>query len=756
MPEEKKKVVEKTETPKVKAPISETLERVVEKIEDADNILVTLSRNPSVDEMASAIALTLALDQVGKHATAIYSGKTPNAIQFLEPENTFESDTNSLQDFIIALNKEKADHLRYKIEGDFVKVYITPYKTTISEEDLEFSRGEVNVDLIISINVTSAEDLDAALQEHGRILHDAVLINISNTTPGRIGGTEWNDNRSSSIAEMIMQLLDALKANISGDTATALLTGIIAATNRFSNERTTPDTMAASAKLMEKGADQQLISANMEPKKETQEVVAPSNEPEPDSIDADDDDTPAEESAEEPAEEPVEKPVEETSAEVPVAAADEPLNIATQNAPEPMDKPEVEPASEVAGPAASEQLSPEQELEKMISGSTAMPNASNASAPKDLMQELVDAAKENKENQANQNQEVQFNINNVEEGNEQMNGEANLNNGSVVSGEKKPLETAPDMNGVVAAVPTAEVASATVYGTDADRTGYHDGTVDPMANIEQPKDYGAMMEAALAEATPQVAPQPQPAMPQMAMPQDVPMQPVAQPAPQPVSQPAPQATISAIPTGEQNVDDMVNQMISQAQTTQPQPVAPVAPATPDGAVLPPPPMPPVDMGAMPPADPSLPPVQPTIPATPVAQPAAVPPVAEPQPVSQPVAPAVPEVPVPEAPATPAAPVAFGAQPVVPDVPQSQEQALQQAIPSVPTTPEVPATPVTSPTPVAAPAATQDPSAVSGIPTAPDGSQVQPEPLNPVVVQPVQDPASVPPVQDPGAFKIPGM
>lgn len=749
MPEEKKKVTEKTEAPKVKAPISETLERVVEKIEDADNILVALSRNPSVDEMASAIALTLALDQAGKHATAIYSGKTPNAIQFLEPENTFESDTNSLQDFIIALNKEKADHLRYKIEGDFVKVYITPYKTTISEEDLEFSRGEVNVDLIISINVTSAEDLDAALQEHGRILHDAVLVNISNATPGRIGGTEWNDNRSSSIAEMIMQLLDALKANISGDTATALLTGIIAATNRFSNEKTTPDTMAASAKLMEKGADQQLISANMEPKKETQGAVVPSNEPEPDSIDADDgDDTPVEESTEEP----VDKPVEEAPTEVPIAAADEPLNIATQNAPEPMAKPEVEPASEAVDSTTSEQLSPEQELEKMISGNTAVPSTSNASAPKDLMQELVDAAKEN---QANQNQGVQFNINNVEEGNGQMNGETNLNNGSVVSGEKKPLETAPDMNGVVAAVPTAEVASATVYGTDADRTGYHDGTVDPMANIEQPKDYGAMMEAALAEATPQVAPQP--AAPQVTAPQGIPMQPVAvPPAPQPASQPAtPQTPIPAMPAGEQNVDDMVNQMISQVQTTQPQPpVAPVSPAAPDGAVLPPPPMPPVDMGAMP--DPSLPPVQPMMPATPVAQPAAVPPVAEPQPVSQPVAPAVPEVPVPEAPATPAAPVAFGAQPVAPDVPQSQEQALQQAIPSVPSMPEVSATPVTSPTPVAAPAATQDPSAVSGIPTAPDGSQIQPEPLNPVVVQPVQDPASVPPVQDPGAFKIPGM
>ena len=103
--------------------------------------------------MAAAIGLTMLLDNTGKHATAIYSGATPNALRFLKPEETFETDTNSLQDFIIALNKEKADHLRYKVEGDYVKVYITPYKTEISEKDLEFSHGDFNVDLVIGLDV---------------------------------------------------------------------------------------------------------------------------------------------------------------------------------------------------------------------------------------------------------------------------------------------------------------------------------------------------------------------------------------------------------------------------------------------------------------------------------------------------------------------------------------------------------------------------------------------------------------------------
>ena len=110
--------------------------QVAERIRTSDNVLVALSKDPSVDELSAALGLTFMLDKIGKRATAIFSGAIPNAIEFLEPEKTFEANTDSLQDFIIALDKEKADHLRYKIDGDYVKVFITPYKTTINESDM--------------------------------------------------------------------------------------------------------------------------------------------------------------------------------------------------------------------------------------------------------------------------------------------------------------------------------------------------------------------------------------------------------------------------------------------------------------------------------------------------------------------------------------------------------------------------------------------------------------------------------------------
>ena len=240
---------------------------IAAKVRDSRNVLIALSSDPSVDEMCAAIGLSLYLDRLGKRATAIYSGATPNALEFLKPEETFESTADTLQDFVIALNKEKADHLRYKLDGDFVKIYITPYKTRISEEDLDFSYGDYNVDLVLALDVANGIDLDSALREHGRIMHDAVIINITTGKPGKFGEIEWSDKSASSVSEMVANLLYHVNSDIKieKEEATAFLTGIVAATNRFSSASTTPDTMQVASKLMESGANQQLVSKNITP-----------------------------------------------------------------------------------------------------------------------------------------------------------------------------------------------------------------------------------------------------------------------------------------------------------------------------------------------------------------------------------------------------------------------------------------------------------------------------------------------------------
>ncbi len=247
-----------------------TKQQIVEKIKSSSKILVTVSNDPSVDALSAALALTLLLDKQEKYATAIFSGETPPAIAFLEPEKTFDDTTDSLRDFIIALNKEKADHLRYKVVDNAVKIFITPYKTTITEDDLEFSQGDYNVELVIALGVNNQDHLDAALSNHGQILHNASIITVTaGDQTSNLGGVDWHDAGASSLSEMIAGLAEALKDDkkkslLDGPIATALLTGIVAETDRFSNEHTTSKAMSVASSLMGAGADQQLIANELQ------------------------------------------------------------------------------------------------------------------------------------------------------------------------------------------------------------------------------------------------------------------------------------------------------------------------------------------------------------------------------------------------------------------------------------------------------------------------------------------------------------
>jgi hypothetical protein len=245
--------------------MDEQKQQVAQRVKEANNILVTVSANPSVDQLAACIGLTVALNKMGKHATAVFSGQVPSILEFLQPEKTIEKNTDSLRDFIIALDKSKADKLRYKVEDRVVKIFITPYRTSISDKDLEFSQGDFNVDVVVALGVHNQSDLDQAITSHGRILHDATVITLNNKAGGELGILNWLEPTGSSLSELAMQLLDLLDNTILDEQiATAMLTGIVAETERFSNAKTTPRTMSISAELMSAGANQQLVATKLQ------------------------------------------------------------------------------------------------------------------------------------------------------------------------------------------------------------------------------------------------------------------------------------------------------------------------------------------------------------------------------------------------------------------------------------------------------------------------------------------------------------
>lgn len=254
------------------APTS-TKQQVVDALKKANNVLITVSQSPTIDQLASCIGLALILNKMNKHATAIFSGTVPSTIEFLQPEKLLETNTDSLRDFIISLDRNKADKLRYKIEDNVVRIFITPYRSSINQNDLEFTQGDFNVDAVVALGVDQREHLDLAIMQQGRILHDAVVMGVSaGANPSAVGSINWHESAASSICELVAGLSDALQEGlIDAQIATALLTGIVSETDRFRNDKTTAKVMSISAQLMASGANQQLVAKELDVKP----VVAP-------------------------------------------------------------------------------------------------------------------------------------------------------------------------------------------------------------------------------------------------------------------------------------------------------------------------------------------------------------------------------------------------------------------------------------------------------------------------------------------------
>lgn len=379
-------------------------QQIVEGIKANSSILVTVSDSPSVDELSAALGLTMLLNKLDKRGTAIFSGAIPPAITFLDPAKTFEGTVDSLRDFIIALDKEKADHLRYKVDGDVVKIFITPYRTTLTDKDLEFTQGdEYNVEMVIALGVKDQDHLDKAFAAHGRILHDATVATISNDAqPGSLGSMDWRDAAASSLCEMLVSLSEALKDEaplLDEQIATAFLTGIVSATDRFSNNQTSSRVMTMAAQLMAAGANQQLIAAKLQQAHD----IGPSSQ---DKSKSDKNDRPVpsnsgNDSQKNDQSKKTKKKRDDNSLQIDRAMksqekTEQPLPEASVVPAEPSATPEVTPAAAAATEVALEQAEPSKDIEKELSEQLAevapsLPAAPVAASPAQLEKELNEA-----------------------------------------------------------------------------------------------------------------------------------------------------------------------------------------------------------------------------------------------------------------------------------------------------------------------------------------------------------------------------
>lgn len=233
-----------------------------ESIRQAESILVITGQNPTVDQVASTLALSAILKKFGKKVSTVISDDIPASAKFLDTSQV-EKQLGGLRDFImhIDLSRAEVDKLKYTIENGKLNVHVTPFSGSFKQQDVSYSYGDYHYDLIIVLGVASYSRIDRVYAQNEQLLEDIPMVNIDfhriNEQYGAINLIEPN---AAGLGELLVALSESLQTGlIDTQIATTILTGIMASTDRFTATHTTSKAMTVAAQMMAMGADQKKV-----------------------------------------------------------------------------------------------------------------------------------------------------------------------------------------------------------------------------------------------------------------------------------------------------------------------------------------------------------------------------------------------------------------------------------------------------------------------------------------------------------------
>ncbi len=241
-------------------------EQAKQLIEKSQKILLVAHAKMDGDTLSAAIAMHKLLQKIGKKTVVACADAVPEVFSFLPETGVMEREISSGNDFVIALDcsRTQAQKLRWKIEGNELKIFVTPFGGKFQESDVKFSE-QSDFDLIISIDAADRQQLGSIFEENTELFARVPLLVFDHhaSNPG-FGTVNVIDTKAASTTEVIFHFLPILfgeqwKKKIDADISTLLLTGIITDTASFQNPNTTPKSLEVAADLVEMGARQQEI-----------------------------------------------------------------------------------------------------------------------------------------------------------------------------------------------------------------------------------------------------------------------------------------------------------------------------------------------------------------------------------------------------------------------------------------------------------------------------------------------------------------
>ena len=239
-------------------------QQTIQAIKKAKNILITfkdIERGSGYPAGGDAIASALALRQIltkNNKNVDIVSPKfsLPHNLAFLKDSKIIKNNIIATRQAEISINIKEVglNNFSYKIDGDDLKIYLSPKTGTFNFKNIKTNSGELQYDLIIVLDTPDLLLLGDIYIKNKLLFDNVPVINIDHSPQNEnFGDINAVDIKSSSATEIVWHLIEASK-NLDENILNCILAGIVSKTKNFRLPNINPKTLEVVGKLIELGA----------------------------------------------------------------------------------------------------------------------------------------------------------------------------------------------------------------------------------------------------------------------------------------------------------------------------------------------------------------------------------------------------------------------------------------------------------------------------------------------------------------------
>lgn len=232
--------------------------RVKDLLAKNDKIGILIGKNPSLDQMAGALSLYIALTQSAK-SVSVASPTDPivansSLVGIDKVKTTLSGDGG---DLIVSFpyREGEIEKVSYTLEDGFLNIVVKATEEGLSfeQEAVAFKRAGGMPSLLFILGTARLSDLEQLFDADS--LKNTTVINIDNQQDNQgFGDVVLVSPQASSLSELIGSLLSSLQIEMDMDIAQNLLSGMSAATNNFQDGNTSFLAFEMAASCMKKGA----------------------------------------------------------------------------------------------------------------------------------------------------------------------------------------------------------------------------------------------------------------------------------------------------------------------------------------------------------------------------------------------------------------------------------------------------------------------------------------------------------------------